>query len=114
MAQDWQAFPSAISTGVNTVADTFIEPPESIGTPGDAVATVNNSTNSAFSLLKGMCAELDIAAGSGTGDTNDNGKVYGDPLMTLGETSDAAASGSAAQRFSAISLLKGILAQAGI
>lgn len=115
MAQDWQAFPSGIpSSGINSVDRTWVDQPESIGTPGDAAATAQNSTNSAFSLLKGMCAELGIAAGSGLGDVNDNAKVYGDPLVTLGEMSDAPAIGSAAQSFSAISLLKGILAQAGI
>jgi hypothetical protein len=111
---DWQAFPSASSTGVNSVPDTYIDPPESIGTPGDPVASEQNSTNAAFSLMKGMCAGLGVPAGSGAGDVNDNSKVYADPLVTLGGMDDAPAIGSAAQRFTAISLLKGILAQAGI
>jgi hypothetical protein len=114
MAPTWQAYPSRISTGVNGLPDTYIDAPESIGSPADAKATANNSTNSAFALLKGMCSELSVADGSGAGVTNTAPKVYGDPLVTLGEMSDGAATGSAAQSFSAISLLKGILAQAGL
>lgn len=108
----WRAYPSGWSTGVNSVPDTVVDPPESIGTPSDAAALVNNETNSAFSLLKGMCRELGIAAGSGAGAVNTSPKVFGDPEATLGARSDAPATSTG--RWSAISFLKGILAQAGI
>lgn len=114
MAQAWQAFPSSISTGINAVDRTFVNAPESIGAPGDAAATSASAENSAFSLLKGICAGLDVPAGTGDGAVNTSARVFADPVATLGEMDDPAATGSAAQRFTAISLLKGILAQAGI
>lgn len=108
----WTAYPSGWSNGVNSIPDTYIEPPESIGTPADATATDVTAENSAFSLVKGMLSGLGISAGSGTGDTNDNAKVYADPLAMLGEMDDAAATDTGSH--SAISYLKGILAQAGL
>jgi len=113
MAQAWQAFPSGIpSNGVNSVERTLVDPPESIGTPHDATATSISDENSVFSLLKGMVANLSVAVGTGSGDTNNNSKIYGDPLETLGARSDAPATDTG--RWSAISLLKGICAQAGL
>jgi hypothetical protein len=114
MAQDWQAFPSGYSTGIDSIGRTYVDETESIGTPADPPATDVAEPNSAFSLLKGICAELDVPAGSGVGVVNTSSRVFADPVATLGEMDDPAATGSAAQRFSAISLLKGILAQAGI
>lgn len=109
---DWSAYPSGWSTGVNSVPDTFIDAPESIGTPGDATATSVVIENSAFSLAKGIMAALGVAAGSGAGDTNNNAKIYADPMVTLGRRDDAPATSTGS--WSAISMLKGILAQAGI
>ena len=115
MAQAWQAFPSGIPpNGVNAVERTWVDPPESIGEPGDAPATSVLVENSAFALAKGMLAGLGVAAGSGGGDINDNAKVFADPIVTLGTRGDAPATGAASESASAISLLKGILAEAGI
>lgn len=112
MAQAWQAFPSGIrASGINAVDRTWVDPPESIGRPSDEPATTVSVENSAFALLKGMAHELDIPVGTGDADTNNNGKVYGDPLATLGAMSDPPATGT--DRNSAISLLKGILTIAG-
>lgn len=108
----WRAYPSRITTEINSIPDPFVDAPESIGTPGDAAATANNSTNSAFSLMKGMCTELGITAGSGAGAVNTYPPVAADLEATLGLMSDTAATDTGSH--SAISLLKGILAQAGI
>lgn len=104
----WKAYPSAITTGVNSAGRTLVDPPESIGSPGDAAATDVTVENSAFALLKGICRELGIPTGSGDGDVNTSPKLYRDPLATLGEMSDAAATD--VEHASAISLLKGIAA----
>jgi hypothetical protein len=111
MAQ-WRAYPSAWSTGVNNADRTWVDAPESVGRPTDAAASDVTANNSAFALGKGILFALDVPAGSGNADTNDNAKVYADPLVTLGETSDVAAIDTGSH--SAISFLKGILAQAGI
>lgn len=113
MAQAWQAFPSGVaSNGVNAVDRTWVDPPESIGQPIDSPATSVSAENSAFALLKGIASELGVPAGTGAGDINNNSKVYGDPLETLGEMSDPPATGTG--RNSAISLMKGILTNAGL
>lgn len=112
MAPSWQAYPSAVTTGVNSIPDTVVDPPESIGTPGDAVATSVNSTNSAFAMLKGICSGLGVPAGSGGAVVNTYPKIFGDPLVTLGEMDDPPATDTG--RWSAISLMKGILVGLGI
>lgn len=112
MAPAWHAYPSGRTTEINSIPDTFIDPPESIGTTADAVATSNNSTNSAFSLLKGICAGLGVPAGTGDGAVNTNPKLFHDPLVTLGEMDDAPATDTG--RWSAISLMKGVLVELGL
>lgn len=107
----WSAYPSRVTTGINSIPDTYVHAVESIGTPDDAPAMESNNTNSGFALLKGICASFGLEAGSGQGDVNDSANIFADLLVTLGEQSDPVATGSAAQRFSAISLLKGILNQ---
>ena len=108
MAPTWQAYPSRITTEVNSLPDWFIDGVESIGSPRDAAATVNNSTNSFFALLKGIAAGFAVPTGSGAGDVNTSPKVFGHLRATLGMVSDGPAP-AAAGSYSAISLLKGIL-----
>jgi hypothetical protein len=108
----WQAYPSAISTGVNAADRTLVDPGETIGLPSDRPATDVDEENSAFALLKGIARGLGVPAGSGDAVVNNNRKVFGDPLATLGEMSDAAATDT--DRGSAISLLKGIVAVTGV
>jgi len=108
----WQSYPSAATTGINSLPDTYIDGFESVGSPLDAAATSNNSTNSMFALLKGCCAGLGVPAGSGAGITNTSRKVFHDPERALGEKSDAPSTGTGT--YSAIALLKGILSSAGL
>lgn len=114
MAQDWQAFPSAFTNGYRGPADTFIDPVESLGTPADAAATEQNSTNSAFALAKGILAKLGVPAGSGTATTNLTPLNFVDAHVALGSMSDPPATGNGSGAWSAISLLKGTLAKAGL
>ena len=72
-----------------------------------------NAENSAFALLKGIASLLGVPTGSGAADINDNGKVYPDPLATLGDRTDAAAT-VAADPNSAIAMLKGIAGELGL
>jgi hypothetical protein len=109
---EWQAYPSRVTTEVNSLPNTVIDGVESVGSPRDAAATENNSTNSMFALLKGACAGLGVPAGSGAGMTNTSPKVFQEPVMALGEMSDAPATDTGAH--SAIALMKGILSSAGI
>lgn len=67
---EWQAYPSRVTTGVNSLPNTYVDGVESVGSPRDAAATEINSTNSMFAVLKGICACLDVPAGSGSGLTN--------------------------------------------
>jgi hypothetical protein len=105
----WQAYPSAISNGVNAADRTLVDPGETIGLPSDRPATDVDVENSMFALLKGIAAGLGVPAGSGDAAVNTNTKTFVDPITTLGETNDAAATGT--DRQSAISLLKGITAR---
>jgi hypothetical protein len=108
----WQAYPSRVTTEVNSLPNTFIDGYESVGSPRDAAATENNSTNSVFALLKGCCAGLGVPAGVGAGITNTTPKVYQEPELALGEISDARATDTGTH--SAIAFLKGILSFGGI
>ncbi|MCL4712169.1 MAG: hypothetical protein KJZ73_13080 [Pseudorhodoplanes sp.] len=112
MAKNWRSYPSAMTNGVNDYDRTVVDPVESIGTPGDARATSNNSTNSAFALLKGMCTGLGLPDDSGAV-VNTSQKVFGSPLTTLGDMDDAPAT-SPDGRWSAISLMKGLLSTGGL
>src|SRR4051812_41323225 len=111
---DIQDIASGVSDNVATERRKLVDPIESIGIPTDGPATDIEDENSAFSLLKGMLSGLAIPAGSGAGDVNNNSNIYPDPFAALGEMSDAALTGSANQRASAIALLKGTLAGLGI
>lgn len=106
-----------ISSGVsdNTTSESrkFVDYVETIGKPSDPVATSVSDPNSAFSLMKGILAELGVAAGSGAGDVNNNANIYPDLIRTLGEPDDAAAV-SVSVRRSAISVLKGICSRLGL
>lgn len=108
----WRAYPSRVTTEVNSLPDTFIDGYETVGSPRDAAATVQNSTNSMFALLKGCCAGLGVPAGSGTGITETTPKIIHEPELALGEMSDARATDTGTH--SAISFLKGILRLAEI
>jgi hypothetical protein len=108
----WQAYPSRVTTEVNSLPNTVIDGYESVGSPRDAAATEQNSTNSMFALLKGCCAGLGIAAGSGTGITNTSPKIYHEPELALGEMSDGPATDDGTH--SAIAFMKGILVRAGL
>lgn len=103
---------SGVSNNVDTESRKWVDYVESIGKPSDAKATAQGSTNSAFSLLKGIAGGIGIAAGSGAGDINNNANVYADLEVTLGLETDAAATDAGRQ--SAISLLKGICAGLGL
>lgn len=107
---EWQAYPSRVTTEVNSLPDTVVDGYESIGSPRDAAATENNSTNSVFALLKGCCDGLGVPVGSGTGTTNTTPKVFHDSTLALGEMSDAAATDDGTH--SAIAFMKGILTAA--
>jgi hypothetical protein len=109
----WRAYPSAVTTEVNSLPDTVIDGIESVGSPRDAAATSNNSTNSVFALLKGICDGLGVAAGIGDGMTNTHPKLFDDHELTLGERSDGPAVDAAGTN-SSISLMKGILVTAGL
>lgn len=114
MAQSWQAFPSAVTNSVNSYDRTVVEPPESIGKPTDAAATDVADENSMFSLGKGMLDGLGVAAGSGDGAVNTDPHVFVDPIDSLGAMDDAPADDDGSGDWTAIALLKGVLAQAGI
>jgi hypothetical protein len=73
---------------------------------------VQNSTNSVFALLKGCCVGLEIPVGTGDGMTNTTPKVFHEPELALGEMSDIPATDTGTH--SAIAMMKGILALAGI
>ena len=103
----WRAYPSRVTTEVNSLPDTVIDGYESIGSPRDAAATASNSTNSVFALLKGCCAGLGIPAGDGSGITNTAPKILHEPELALGEMGDARATDTGTH--SAIAFLKGIL-----
>jgi len=105
-------FPSGWSTGVNGTDRTWVEPPESLGTPADAPATEQNETNSAFALAKGILANLGLRD-SDDEPVNTIHKVNPDLLASLGSPNDPPAT-NATGNWSAISLLKGILSHAGI
>ena len=107
----WIAHPSRITNDINSVERTYVDEQESIGSPADAPATDVSAENSFFSLLKGIATNLGLAPGSG-GDVNDNGKIYADPLVTLGQMSDPRATDTGS--WSAISLLKGIAHNMGL
>jgi hypothetical protein len=108
----WRAYPSRVTTEVNSLPNTVIDGYESVGSPRDAAATGTNSTNSVFALLKGCCAELGVPAGSGAGMTNTTPKVFQYPELALGEMSDAPADDTGTR--SAIALMKGILRVTGV
>jgi ribose 5-phosphate isomerase RpiB len=110
---EWQAYPSAFSTGVNRAGRTLVDPPESIGSPSDTPATDLADENSVFSLLKAALSDLGVPAGTGTGVVNAAPKVFGDLLATLGDISDAPAA-SIADSASAIALTKRVLEAAGL
>jgi hypothetical protein len=112
MAQTHE-LPSAWATGVGSLNRTVVEWTETIGKTSDPAATVQNSTNSAISLMKGMLTTLGLAAGSGNGAVNSNANVFPNLIVSLGERDDAAAT-VAANRNTAISLLKGIAAGVGL
>lgn len=107
-----QDIPSNFSTGINDPNGTLVDPERSIGSPFDDAAVAQADDNSAFTLLKGIAAGLNVPAGSGAGDINDAAKLHADPLLTLGDMTDAPAVST--EEGSAISYLKGILAVAGI
>lgn len=114
MAPTWQAYPSGFTTEINSIPDTFIHPPESLGTPADAPATDPTAENSIFSMLKTCVAVLgNIPAGSGDATVNAAPKVFGDPRRTLGEMDDAAVIDATAIA-SVIALTKGVLTKAGV
>lgn len=107
-----RVFAGAWSTGVRSTSRTLVEPGESVGKPTDAPATVQNSTNTAFSLVKGMLAGLGVAAGSPSAFVGLPSYVDQNAERALGDPSDAPA--ASADGASAISLLKGILQIAGL
>lgn len=113
MAQDWQAFPSSTSTGINRYTRTEVDPVESVGAPTDAAATDVSAENSAISLAKAMLRELGVSAGAGDAVVNTSRRIEADPYLSLGDVTDPPATNTTAA-WSAISLLKGICAQAGL
>jgi hypothetical protein len=108
----WQAYPSRVTTEVNSLPNTVIDGYESIGSPRDAAAIEQNSTNSMFALLKGCCAGLGVPVGSGAGVTNTTPKVFHDPELALGEMSDTPAADAGTH--SAVAFMKGILVRVGL
>lgn len=109
-----QNIASSWSTGINSTDRTYVDPSESIGDPADAEATDVADENSAFALVKGICAGMGIPAGSGDALVNDDPHVYVDPLETLGDMTDGPTVGSGSEPWSAISLMKGILVTTGL
>lgn len=105
-----QTYPGGFATGVSGTDRPLVDPPESIGTPFDDAATAQNTTNSAFALMKGALAGLGFPASSAD-ETNPNNKFVSDPLAALGDGDDPPATNTT-DDWSAISLLKGILSQA--
>lgn len=114
MAQDWQAFPAGSTNSVNVYTRTVVDPVESVGEPSDDAATSQNSTNTAIALGKGMLAGLGVSAGSGAATVNTSSRLMGDPVRSLGAMDDPPATGDGSDDWSAISLLKGICATAGL
>lgn len=113
MAQDWQAFPSAIpSNGYNAVNRTFVDRDESVGDPDSAAAAAISATNSLFSMAKGIGEMVGVPVGTGDAEIDDHPHLMFDPARTLGEPSDAPASDL--EYTSAISLSKAFLQLAGL
>jgi hypothetical protein len=108
-----ETFESGFSTRVNRYDRPFVEPPESLGSPHDAPATDIDASNSAFALLKGIAAALGVPAGSGDGAVNPTPDIRIDPVRTLGDRTDAAAT-VPGDRNSAIALLKGMCVELGL
>jgi hypothetical protein len=112
--QIWQPFPSGIpSNGLNS-GEQYLDGAKVVGLPDDPIATNLAESNSMFSIAKGIADQLGVPTGSGEAVVDDNPKNLIDLTVTLGDPTDPAATGDAAGSWSAISLLKGILAQAGI
>lgn len=106
-------YPSGVSNHVDSNRRTFVDVVESIGSPSDDATSDVTEPNSAFSLAKGILSGLGVGAGAGT--ANSGNVLRGAPVSlerALGNPNDAPATDDSA--WSAISLLKGILAQAGI
>ncbi len=113
MVAGMQLVASRVTNSVTgAVARGYVEPPESIGSPADAPATAVTDRVSLFALAKGILAALGVSAGDGTAVLAPHPQAYFDPLASLGKPDDAAAGDS--QPHSAIALLKGILARAGV
>jgi hypothetical protein len=108
----WRAYPSAVTTGVNDIPRTVVEPTESLGYPGVAKATgANNSTNTAFALLKGICAGLAVADGSVSDTVRTRPPEAYDIGRLVGSKGDPVATDTGT--WSLVSVLKGIADQLG-
>lgn len=109
---EWRAYPSRVTTGINDVGRTVVDPVESIGHPGVAKATSVNATNSAFAYLKGIASRLGVADGTGAGVVNTRPPLFSDLLLALGERSDPPATDTG--RWTVVSILKGIATEVGV
>jgi hypothetical protein len=108
----WRAYPSAVTTGVNDIPRTVVDPTESLGHPGVAKATEINATNTAFAYLKGMASILSgVPDGTGQGIVNVRPPEFNDLLLTIGERGDPRATDASSATL--ISLLKGIAGHFG-
>jgi hypothetical protein len=108
----WRAYPSAVTTGVNDIPRTVVDPTESLGHPGVAKATgANNSTNTAFALLKGICSGLAVSDGSASDVVRTRPPEAHDIGRLVGSKSDPAATDTGT--WSLISVLKGIAFEVG-
>lgn len=110
----WRAYPSGRTTKVNKARRTVVDPTESIGSPGVAKATgANNSTNTAFALLKGICSGLAVPDGIGGAVVRSRPPEAYDLGRLVGLRSDTKATDTTSN-WSLISLLKGIAFTVGV
>lgn len=88
---------------------------EALGDPSDPPATAVTDTDSAFAYLKGIAARLGLPVGEGTALLNDDDSRHqpADLASAIGQMTDSPATMSAGD-WSAIALLKGILAIRGV
>jgi hypothetical protein len=108
----WRAYPSGQTTEVNSIPNTVVDPTESLGHPGVAKATgANNSTNTAFALLKGICANLAVSDGAVTDTVRSRPPESHDIGRLVGSKGDPVATDTGT--WSLISILKGIANQVG-
>jgi len=109
---DIQDISSGVTTSENTANDKFRDTFDAIGRFDDDAAVSISGRKSAVELLKGICSELDVAAGAGGGAVNGNPNLLDDGLAAMGTQQDAAAS-RPSDTASAVSVAKGILTLAG-